>query len=157
MKQLNLPASLREVSDPFMLIGLMNIFMNRYQILADRFFDELSWKQSFLLIVISSFDKPPMQSEVAELLGTSHQNVKQMLLRLQALDYVTLNPDPEDRRKQRIALTEKARDFQAAYAEPSAINLAEIFVDIPSDNLSIMVAGFQQMLANLIRMNEEEE
>lgn len=48
-----------EMDDSFFLIGLLNQFMNRFQTVGDRFFNEISWKQCFVLICIRFFDKPP--------------------------------------------------------------------------------------------------
>lgn len=49
----------------------------------------------------------PELSRVAEIMGSSHQNVKQILNKLEDKGYVKTVLDEQDKRKQRIILTEK--------------------------------------------------
>lgn len=44
-------------------------------------------------------------------MGSSHQNVKQILLKLEKKGFVTIIVDKNDKRKQRIELTDYCRDF----------------------------------------------
>ena len=129
----------KDMDNSFFLIGLLNEFMNRYQVLADKFFNEISWKQCFLLICIKLFKEAPTLKEVAELMGTSHQNVKQMLNRLEKLDYVRIETDPVDRRKQRIFLTEKTMKFNEEHDVPSQEIMKQLFSCIEKEELEITI------------------
>ena len=136
------------------LVGLLNDFVNRLQTKGDSFFKEISWKQCFLLICIKLFDKPPAISELSGAIGTSHQNVKQMLLKLEKGGYIKLFHDSEDRRKQRVMISEKGIAFDQKYAEPSREFMEQLFSGIDSEELKVTVKTMMKLDSNLKEMRE---
>ena len=74
---------------PF-LLGLLSAFDNKYQACADRFFEEITWKQFFAIICINLCKEPPTLNELSDIMGSSHQNVKQILLKLEKAGFVTM-------------------------------------------------------------------
>ena len=70
------------------LLGLLSAFDNRYQAKADNFFEEISWKQFFAIICINLSKESPTIKELAEIMGSSHQNVKQILNKLEDKGFV---------------------------------------------------------------------
>ena len=95
----------------YYLLGLLSAFENRFQAMADRDMKEISWKQFFAIICIDMCNEPPTLKELADILGSSHQNVKQILLKLEKKGFIGFRPDENDRRKQRIVLTGTCRKF----------------------------------------------
>lgn len=95
---------------PF-LLGLLSAFDNRYQAAADAYFKEITWKQFFAIICINLCEDPPTLNELSDVMGSSHQNVKQILLKLEKKGFVSAVPDEKDKRKQRIFVTDKCRTF----------------------------------------------
>lgn len=136
------------------LVGLLNEFVNRLQTKGDSFFKEISWKQCFLLICIKLFDKPPAIGELSGALGTSHQNVKQMLLKLEKGGYIKLLPDFKDRRKQRVMISEKGIAFDRKYAEPSREFMEQLFSGIDTEELKVTVKTMMKLDSNLKEMQE---
>lgn len=134
---------------PFFLIGLLYEFANRLQTKGDSFFGEISWKQCFLLICLDMLDQPPTIRELAELAGSSHQNVKQLLVRLEKGGYVTVTGDERDRRKQRVSMTKKARAFQQRYDAPSQKFMAQLFDGVEQTQLENAVALLMRLDENL--------
>ena len=65
------------------LLGILSAFDNRYQAFADSYFKEITWKQFFAIICLRILDTPPTINELSEVMGSSHQNVKQILLKLE--------------------------------------------------------------------------
>lgn len=128
-----------EMDDSFFLIGLLNQFMNGFQTVGDRFFNEISWKQCFVLICIRFFEKPPTLKKVSELMGSSHQNIKQMLMKLENTGYVAFTPDQSDKRKQRIVLTEKTQRFMEENDASSSAFMEKLFWNVGEENLKITV------------------
>ncbi len=98
-------------ASPFVLIALLNRFDNRYQSAADAFFKELSWKQMYFLNVITMFGDAPTIQDIANVMGCSHQNANKLAVKLLREGYITSVQDENDRRKQRLSLTVKAKDF----------------------------------------------
>ena len=95
----------------YYLLGLLSAFENRFQAMADSQMQEISWKQFFAIICINLCKQPPTLRELSEILGSSHQNVKQILIKLERKGFVEFLPDEADRRKQRIVLTRHCREF----------------------------------------------
>lgn len=141
-----------EMNNRFFLIGLLNEFMNRFQTVGDTFFKEISWKQCFLLICIRFFKQPPTLKELSALMGSSHQNVKQMLLKLEKAGFVRLMPDESDKRKYRIILTEKTKEFNERNDEPSKKFVNQLFTDVDEQKLSITIETIMQLGSQLQKM-----
>ena len=119
---------------PF-LIGLLSAFENRFQAVADSFFEEITWKQFFAIICINLCRESPTINELSEVMGSSHQNVKQILLKLEKKGFVEMIADEKDRRKQRIVTTKKCEDFCQRNDQGSKIQMNKIFEGISQEQL----------------------
>lgn len=103
-------------------------------------------KQFFLMIIIGTFDYNPRIGEVGERFGTSRQNVKQVLLKLEKSNYVHLFKDEKDSRVTRVKLSEKAELFWKERNEVDDYIISEIFKLSSTEDLSI----FQNSLVKTI-------
>ena len=99
------------IPSSYFLLGLLSAFDNRFQAMADRTMGEITWKQFFAIICVNLCKESPTIMEIAEIMGSSHQNVKQILLKLEKKGFVKLVVDEKDKRKQRIVLTDYCREF----------------------------------------------
>lgn len=140
---------LEQMDKKYFLFGMLNAFMNRLQAAGDTFFEEVSWKQCFVMICINLFPKPPAIKELANVLGSSHQNVKQLLLKLQKLGYVELKTDEKDRRKQRVYVTDQGHLFYEKYDKPSSDFMNQLFQGIEEADISITIKTIMSMADNL--------
>ncbi len=138
------------------LIGQLTAFSNRYQTVADRFFEEISWKQCFALICILMFEHSPTINELSEVLGSSHQNVKQLLLKLEKNGYIEFVKDETDKRKQRIIRTKKAIEFDENHREPSKVHMNRLFENVDNEKLKNTIETLVQLEQNLKNMEEFE-
>lgn len=146
---MNQPPKAEGMDPTFFLIGQLSAFSNRYQAIADTFFEVMSWKQCFLLICVNLCDEPPTINEVSELFGSSHQNVKQLLLKLSKNEFVELVPDVNDRRKQRVILTPKCYEFMAKNDAGSAQVMKLIFDSVDPSDLAITIKTINHLLDNV--------
>lgn len=146
---------LEDMEGTFFLTGLMNEFMNRFQTVGDHFIKEISWKQCFAIICIGLFEQPPTLKELSETLGSSHQNVKQILLKLEREGYVTFVTDASDKRKQRIIATQKAVMLSEKYDKPSQIMMGRLFQNISKENLKITIQTIMDLDMQLKKLAEE--
>lgn len=81
----------------------------------------LSTQQAAVLTLVGGAPEPPSLGEVARQLGTSHQNVRQLVDVLVRKGLVEVIPDPRDRRARRLRSTaEVSRLFDAREAEDHA-------------------------------------
>ena len=124
------------IPSSYYLLGLLSAFQNRFQAIADSTMQEISWKQFFAIICINMCKEPPTLKELSDILGSSHQNVKQILLKLEKKDFIQFQPDEKDRRKQRIILTEHCRDFCEKNDEMSQDIMKRMFAGISEKELS---------------------
>lgn len=133
----------------YFLIGLLSAFENRFQAVADAEMKELSWKQFFAMICVNLCKEAPTVKELAEIMGSSHQNVKQILLKLEKKGFVSVEEDAEDRRKQRIRLTQYAAQFCAQNDDRSMQLLQKMFQRVSEEQLQITIQTLLQLESNL--------
>lgn len=138
-----------EVDSTFFLIGLLSAFDNRYQAKADTFFEDISWKQFFAVISLNLCKEVPTINEMAEIMGSSHQNVKKILSKLESRGYVEIKRDEKDRRKQRVYLTEKMQHFNEAHEEGGKKIVNTIFEGIDEEDIQTTIRTIMHMEKNL--------
>ena len=134
------------------LLGLLSAFDNRYQAAADAFFKEITWKQFFAVICINLCKEPPTLNELSDVMGSSHQNVKQILLKLEKKGFVEFVPDEKDRRKQRVHVTQACRDFldeNDNNGQQSQYIIGRIFDGVDEASLTATIQTIMKMERNL--------
>ena len=134
------------------LLGLLSAFDNRFQAAADAFFKEITWKQFFAIICINLCKEPPTINELSDVMGSSHQNVKQILIKLENKGFISMKPDKNDKRKQRIIVTKKCRTFLEKNdnnGEQSRYIIGRIFEDIDEKSLGIAIKTIMKMERNI--------
>lgn len=137
------------------LLGLLSAFDNRYQAAADKYFKEITWKQFFAIICINLCKEPPTLNELSDVMGSSHQNVKQILLKLESKGFVLSKQDEKDKRKQRFMVTDKCRQFLEEndnQSKNSAEIIGEIFEGVDEQSLAITIETIMKMERNLNRI-----
>ena len=137
------------IPSSYFLLGLLSAFGNRFQAMADRTMEELSWKQFFAIICINMCKEKPTIKELADIMGSSHQNVKQIRLKLEKKGFVNILVDEADKRKQRIELTEYCIDFCNRNDEVSINIMNKMFAGIPEEQLQITIKTIMQIEDNL--------
>lgn len=143
------------VESSYFLIGLLSAFENRFQAKADAAMQEISWKQFFAIICINMCKEAPTVKELANIMGSSHQNVKQILLKLEKKGFVQIAPDEKDKRKQRIGLTDYCREFCAVNEGMSNAVMKKMFEGVPEEQLQITIQTILQIENNLKNIQGE--
>ena len=133
----------------YYLLGLLSAFDNRFQAMADRTMGEISWKQFFAVICINLCKEPPTLGELSDVLGSSHQNVKQILLKLEKKQFIAFQADEKDRRKQRIVLTERCREFCESNNEKGSAVMDRMFDGITREELAATIQTITRIEKNL--------
>lgn len=140
----------------YFLIGLLSAFENRFQAVADSTMKEISWKQFFAIICINLCKERPTVKELAEIMGSSHQNVKQILLKLEKKGFVRIASDEKDKRKQRIEITDYCREFCSKNEEMTTNIMTNMFVGISEEQLQVTIQTIMQIEDNLKEIREYE-
>ena len=138
-----------EIPPEYFLIGLLSAFENRFQTIADNTMKEISWKQFFAIICISFCKEPPTINDLAEILGSSHQNVKQILLKLKKKGFIKFEEDKQDKRKQRIVVTKVCLKFCDKNNETSSQIMQKMFEGIPEKDIKTTIKTIIRMDNNL--------
>ena len=144
------------IESSYFLLGLLSAFENRFQAIADNTMKEISWKQFFSVICINLCKTPPTVKELAEIMGSSHQNVKQILLKLEKKGFVTLTVDENDKRKQRIELTDYCREVCEKNDEMSMALMKKMFEGVSEEQLQVTIQTIIQIEDNLKERRDDE-
>ena len=142
------------------LFGTIFILANRMDTLLQREFKkfDITTKQWFLSIIIDNlFDNPPTIKEAAKEMGSSHQNEKQVALKLEEKGVLTLERDPKDARATKHKLTEKSNEFGKLIREEGSMFHQKLFNDIDKDDLAIARKVIQTMLLHIDEMDDRKE
>ena len=137
------------INSSYFLLGLLSAFENRFQAVADSAMKEISWKQFFAVICINLCKDKPTVKELAEIMGSSHQNVKQILLKLEKKGFVHITVDESDKRKQRIELTDYCREFCAKNDEMTVNIMRKMFDGVSEEQLQVTIKTIIQIENNL--------
>lgn len=140
----------------YYLFGELNAFINRMQITGDQFLPEISWKQWFVLEGISLFASPPTMGEIADFIGSSHQNVKQVLLKLESAGFVELFTDEMDKRKLRATLTGKVSALNSKYQRSTFAFMESIYQGISEDDIAVTKKSIAAMDRNLVEIRRQQ-
>lgn len=142
------------IESSYFLLGLLSAFENRFQAVADSTMREISWKQFFAIICINLCKDNPTVKELAEIMGSSHQNVKQILLKLEKKGFVRITIDERDKRKQRIELTDYCKEFCKKNDEMTMSIMRKMFRGISEEQLQVTIQTIIQIEDNLKGVRE---
>ena len=133
------------IPSSYYLIGLLSAFENRFQ-----------GKQFFAIICINMCKEPPTLKELSDILGSSHQNVKQILLKLEKKDFIRFEQDESDKRKQRIVLTKTCKKFCEKNDDMSQKAMMAMFEGISERNIKTTIQTIIKIEKNLKGILENE-
>ena len=138
------------------LFGSIFLLSNKLQALGDGYLEEITLKQWLLLIMIHVMEKDqPSVTEVADVMGSTRQNVRKMLEVLEGKGFVALCANPLDRRTLSVALTPKAEQFFARFQSKGDAFLDRLFDGIPPEDLEATRRTVEALFENMERMGEE--
>ena len=156
----NIMSKMDLMKDQKFVFGSIQIVANKKETLLERELKEfdITFKQWFLMVVIeNTFDTPPTIKEAAKAMGSSHQNVKQVALKLEQKGLVRLEKDKKDARVTRIRLTEQSYKFSETLQSKAAIFTGNLFMGIDEDEMSKARTVLYKMMFNLAQMELGEQ
>ncbi|MCL1632090.1 MarR family transcriptional regulator [Sporolactobacillus sp. CPB3-1] len=145
--------------DEQFLFGFIFVAANRIDTMLQREFKkfDVTTKQWFLSIVIDNlFDQSPTMKEAAREMGSSHQNVKQIALKLEEKGLLILEKDPADARVTRLKLTKRSTAFWDELRSEGREFTHSLFKGIKKKDLHATKRAMRQMMANLSEMDQED-
>jgi len=137
------------VFDTFAKIFLLS---NKLQYIIDKELqkDQLTTKQFLLIAAVEkAFEGPPSLKEVAYVLGTSHQNVKQIANQLERKGFIVMEKDPKDKRVTRLKVTEKNRRYWDSKAGDHEEIVLGLFSYLSEEEITFLHSTVNNMLSGL--------
>ena len=142
--------------DKKILFGLLLSFSNVLQTVGDTFYQEITIKQFYLLICLSLFENDaPTINQLADVMGSSHQNVKQILNKLKASGFLNTMTDSKDKRKTRIIKTKKLEEFDKKYQSETIIFMKKFYENVTEEQIRSTIKTIIQLEKNLLTVKEK--
>lgn len=152
-------SKIESLKDRKFVFGSVQIVANKMDTLLERELKDydITFKQWFLTIVVeNTFDSPPTIKEAAKAMGTSHQNVKQIALKLEKKGLIALEKDKKDGRVTRIRLTDLNDQLSEKIQEKAAIFTDTLFSGISAAEMAKARTVLYRMMSNLAKMESNE-
>lgn len=148
---------LEEMEDRQFIFGSLLFTANRMDTLLERELKEfdMTSKQWMLSIIIDNlFNEAPTMKDVAKEMGCSHQNVKQVALKLEQKGLLKMTKDKKDARVTRLNMTDESYQFWAKTQPKGTAFVEEVFENITKDELTEARNVMNKMMGNLIKMEK---
>ncbi len=136
----------------FELYGNIFLLGRRLEYIVDKELakDNLTAKQFLMIAVIEKmFEEPPSIKEVADALGSTHQNIKQMANQLERRGFIEIERDENDRRVLRLKVTEKNREYWDSRATDHERFILEIFSGLDDDGVRSLHTQTMRLLESV--------
>lgn len=141
-----------DLSPDYLLLRMMHGFGTKLGTIDRMTFRELTGRQCSLIASIGTFSEPPTLGQLAECEGSSHQNIKQMALKLQEKGYAKLLSDSSDARKIRVCVTKKGQDLCKRHHDKQIQFLAVLFEGVSSKDIEAASETARKLNENLDAM-----
>lgn len=93
--------------------------------------NQITTKQWLFLVILSNaFTQPPSMQEMATAMSTSHQNVKQLAIRLENKEMIKIERDPTNKRILCLKTTEKHDEFWKKRDDTDVEFIKKLFNDL---------------------------
>jgi len=140
------------------IFGSLFLLANKLQVIGDHYLgrDDITTKQWFLTVMLSQYgENPPTLSEVAELMGSSRQNVKQLALKLEEKEFLKIEKDEQDARATRLKLTEKCRVFWEKREGMDNEFIIDLFKDFSEEEIDVVCGGFNKLFEKIKHLEKK--
>lgn len=149
-----------QIPDSEFVFGALFVVANKMDTLLERTLSKhnVTSKQWFLLLVLFNlFEKPPTIKEVSKEIGSSHQNIKQVALKLEEKGMLKLEKDKKDLRATRLILTEKSYEFWKTIENDGREFMDAFYYGIENDNMHNIRHFMSSLMLNLNEMETKED
>ncbi len=146
---------MEEVNKKQFIFGSIFLLANRLQMIGDRDNQDITMKQWFLIVMISQFgETSPRLNEVAEFMGSSRQNIKQLALKLEQRGFLHIEKDKHDSRAIRLKVTAVCKVFFKERQDREIAFLKELYKDLSEEEIDHLYKGMYQLGENVFKMDE---
>ena len=112
--------------------------------------DGLTTQQAALITVVKAMGKPSL-AEAAAALGSTHQNVAQIVAALQRKELLEVEPDPADRRRKLLSATNHSAAYWQERDAGDIAAVADWFADLSPAELETFCELSERVIARIDR------
>lgn len=143
------------VNDQYFVFGAIPMCANRLQVVGTGITQDISFKQWLVLLIVRDVPAGSSLSSIAAQHGSTHQNVKKLLVGLEQSGYVRLERSQEDKRSYAVYMTEKGTAYMKRISEIGALFVKDVFSGVDDADVSAARRVIGRMLENLDTIKEE--
>lgn len=116
----------------------LNATYNKLVIEAEKTWEDLTVKQFLTLLGIYHIEENPNYNKIAQKLGTTKQNAKQLVSILERKGYVTVTQSIDDRRSVNVRVTDSAKKTIELSSAQSIAFLEQMGSNLTQDEMEIL-------------------
>lgn len=147
---------LQDIDKRYRIFGMIFLLSTKLETMGNTFLGELTTKQWFLMLTLTNFfETPPTLSQLAKQMGTSHQNTKQLALKLQEKGFLSIEKDDQDNRALRIVPTEKVEEYVKNREEKDHKFIEDFFGVLTEAEIEDLDKILLKMLDNIEYLEEK--
>ena len=144
-----------ETMDPrYVIFATTFLVANRLQQVMDQHIQDISCKQWLVLTVLGTFESAPTLKELSKACDSSHQNTKQIVLKLEEKGYIAITKDEKDGRALRIHKTEQAEQWSQDNKDRAAAFIGQMFHKLSEADIVTMNNAQQLIYKTLGEMED---
>lgn len=140
------------------IIGCISLLSNKLNQFGDEILPDITFKQWFLLMMISKMEPEQEKNinSISEVVGTSRQNIKKMLIPLQEKGYVQVCKSTYDARALKVELTEKTYQYFADNEDITGRETNRLFKQFSIEEIEGLVCNLEKLMDCLAVYGERE-
>lgn len=136
-----------------LVFGFLFRVANRLQSKMDSQMKDLTAKQWFVILVLGLFEQPPTLKQLAAACDTSHQNTKQLVMKLSEKGFVTIHNDEKDGRAMRITASDKCVQWDKDNEQIAIQFIDDMYSGISMDEIADLSRSLMKIFENLDKIN----
>ena len=126
---------------------------NRLQSKMDSQMKDLTAKQWFVILALGLFEHPPTLKQLAAACDTSHQNTKQLVMKLVEKGFVKIQSDEKDGRAMRITASDKCEKWDKENEQIAAQFIDGMFSGMSMEEIAGLSSSLMKIFENLNNVN----
>lgn len=135
------------------VFGYLFRIANRLQSKMDSQMKDLTAKQWFVILALGLFEQPPTLKQLAKACDTSHQNTKQLVMKLAEKGFVSVHSDEKDGRAMRISASDQCERWDKDNEEIATQFLGSMFAGLSMDEIAGLSNSLITIFENLGNIN----
>ncbi|USG64387.1 MarR family transcriptional regulator [Brevibacillus ruminantium] len=127
---------------------------NKIQIKGDQYLESLTSRQYMAMLAIAHLEEDETTlNNIGRKLGTSKQNVKQIIMILEKKGYIHVTPSRKDKRAVNVKITDSGRQVLVEASEKGIYFMTDLFTEFTAKELEQLWG----LLKKLYRFDGEEQ